>query len=184
MLATLLALQGNADDAGRGRDAAARSRATTTPIARTMKSAGSTGTWGRGARRMTRYYARASRRCAVGFRCSPAVASSTANGTRRSASRTSPGSRLTRRRWRMANGPKPMPAAWACCWTGAPRPPASCSAATTRRCCMILNAHHDVVEFILPEVIGGREWRLLVDTNLADETRIASRSSPSTMSMK
>ncbi len=35
---------------------------------------------------------------------------------------------------------------------------------------LILNAYHDVVEFILPEVIGGREWRLLVDTNLADET--------------
>jgi isoamylase len=34
---------------------------------------------------------------------------------------------------------------------------------------MIVNAHHDVVEFILPEVVGGREWRLLIDTNLTDE---------------
>jgi glycogen operon protein len=34
---------------------------------------------------------------------------------------------------------------------------------------MILNAHHDVVEFTLPEVLGGREWRLLIDTNLSDE---------------
>jgi hypothetical protein len=35
---------------------------------------------------------------------------------------------------------------------------------------MILNAHHDVVEFTLPEVLGGREWRLLIDTNLTDES--------------
>jgi isoamylase len=34
---------------------------------------------------------------------------------------------------------------------------------------MILNAYHDVVEFTLPEVLGGREWRLLIDTNLSDE---------------
>ena len=31
---------------------------------------------------------------------------------------------------------------------------------------LILNAHHDVVEFVLPEVAGGRDWRRLVDTNL------------------
>jgi isoamylase len=34
---------------------------------------------------------------------------------------------------------------------------------------MILNAYHDVVEFSLPEVLGGRQWRLLIDTNLSDE---------------
>jgi glycogen operon protein len=34
---------------------------------------------------------------------------------------------------------------------------------------MVLNAHHDVVEFVLPEVVGGRDWRLLIDTNLTDE---------------
>lgn len=34
---------------------------------------------------------------------------------------------------------------------------------------LIVNAHHDVVDFQLPEVIGGREWRLLIDTNLEDE---------------
>ena len=34
---------------------------------------------------------------------------------------------------------------------------------------MILNAYHDVVEFTLPEVLGGRQWRLLIDTNLSDE---------------
>ncbi|WP_419757657.1 glycogen debranching protein GlgX [Acidisoma sp.] len=34
---------------------------------------------------------------------------------------------------------------------------------------MILNAYHDVVAFTLPEVVGGREWRLLIDTNLSDE---------------
>ena len=30
---------------------------------------------------------------------------------------------------------------------------------------MVLNAHHDLVEFVLPETAGGREWSLLVDTN-------------------
>jgi isoamylase len=33
---------------------------------------------------------------------------------------------------------------------------------------LIFNAHHDVVTFLLPEVVGGREWRLLIDTRLAD----------------
>jgi isoamylase len=33
---------------------------------------------------------------------------------------------------------------------------------------LIFNAHHDVVTFQLPEVVGGREWRLLIDTRLAD----------------
>jgi glycogen operon protein len=30
---------------------------------------------------------------------------------------------------------------------------------------LVLNAHHDVVRFKLPEVVGGKDWRLLVDTN-------------------
>ena len=34
---------------------------------------------------------------------------------------------------------------------------------------MVLNAHHDLVEFMLPETAGGREWSLLVDTNLAED---------------
>ena len=34
---------------------------------------------------------------------------------------------------------------------------------------MVLNAHHDLVEFVLPETAGGREWSLLVDTNLAED---------------
>jgi isoamylase len=33
---------------------------------------------------------------------------------------------------------------------------------------LVLNAHHDVVEFTLPEVAGGRDWRCLVDTNRPD----------------
>jgi isoamylase len=33
---------------------------------------------------------------------------------------------------------------------------------------LVLNAHHDLVEFTLPETAGGREWSLLVDTNLAE----------------
>ena len=31
---------------------------------------------------------------------------------------------------------------------------------------MVLNGHHDVVEFIFPQTAGGSEWSLLVDTNL------------------
>jgi isoamylase len=34
---------------------------------------------------------------------------------------------------------------------------------------LIMNAHHDVVLFKLPEVAGGRDWQRLVDTNLPDE---------------
>jgi isoamylase len=34
---------------------------------------------------------------------------------------------------------------------------------------LIVNAHHDVVLFTLPEVTGGRDWRRLLDTNLPDE---------------
>jgi isoamylase len=34
---------------------------------------------------------------------------------------------------------------------------------------LIVNAHHDVVMFTLPEVTGGRDWLRLVDTNLPDE---------------
>jgi len=33
---------------------------------------------------------------------------------------------------------------------------------------LVVNAHHDVVEFTLPEVVGGHTWRVLVDTNLPD----------------
>jgi len=34
---------------------------------------------------------------------------------------------------------------------------------------MVLNAHHDLVEFTLPDTPGGREWSLLVDTNLVED---------------
>ena len=34
---------------------------------------------------------------------------------------------------------------------------------------LIVNAHHDVVVFTLPEVIGGRDWIRLIDTNLPEE---------------
>ena len=33
---------------------------------------------------------------------------------------------------------------------------------------MVLNAHHDLVEFTLPETAGGGGWSLLIDTNLAE----------------
>jgi isoamylase len=34
---------------------------------------------------------------------------------------------------------------------------------------MVLNAHHDLVNFSLPETAGGSGWSLLIDTNLALE---------------
>jgi isoamylase len=34
---------------------------------------------------------------------------------------------------------------------------------------LILNAHHDVVLFTLPQVTGGRDWLRLLDTNLPEE---------------
>jgi glycogen operon protein len=34
---------------------------------------------------------------------------------------------------------------------------------------LVLNGHDDVVEFVLPQVNGGSEWTLLVDTSLADD---------------
>jgi len=33
---------------------------------------------------------------------------------------------------------------------------------------IVINAHHDLVEFTLPESFGGDEWALLVDTNIED----------------
>jgi isoamylase len=33
---------------------------------------------------------------------------------------------------------------------------------------LVVNAHHDVVRFKLPEVAGGARWELIVDTNLPD----------------
>jgi isoamylase len=33
---------------------------------------------------------------------------------------------------------------------------------------MILNGHHDMVQFTLPECTGGSRWKLLIDTNLPD----------------
>jgi len=33
---------------------------------------------------------------------------------------------------------------------------------------LILNSHHDVVSFELPEVVGGLRWRRLIDTNQLD----------------
>jgi isoamylase len=33
---------------------------------------------------------------------------------------------------------------------------------------LVLNAHHDVVRFRLPEVVGGSRWRRLIDTNVPE----------------
>lgn len=33
---------------------------------------------------------------------------------------------------------------------------------------LVLNAHHDLVQFTLPSHAGGGSWKLLVDTNVPD----------------
>ena len=33
---------------------------------------------------------------------------------------------------------------------------------------LVLNSYHDLVEFTLPDCPGGRSWKLLLDTNIAD----------------
>jgi isoamylase len=33
---------------------------------------------------------------------------------------------------------------------------------------IVLNAHHDFVEFVLPECAGGNTWTLVLDTNVPD----------------
>jgi isoamylase len=33
---------------------------------------------------------------------------------------------------------------------------------------LVINGHHDLVEFTLPECYGGMQWSLLIDTNMAD----------------
>ncbi len=35
---------------------------------------------------------------------------------------------------------------------------------------LVLNAHHDMVNFALPEVVGGNVWRCLLDTNIPDDS--------------
>ena len=34
---------------------------------------------------------------------------------------------------------------------------------------LVINAHHDVVLFRLPEVSGGGDWQRLIDTNIPDD---------------
>ena len=36
---------------------------------------------------------------------------------------------------------------------------------------LVLNAHHDMVNFTLPEVVGGNVWRCLLDTNIPDDSK-------------
>jgi isoamylase len=35
---------------------------------------------------------------------------------------------------------------------------------------LVLNAHHDVVNFVLPDVVGGSVWRCLLDTNIPEDS--------------
>jgi isoamylase len=34
---------------------------------------------------------------------------------------------------------------------------------------LVLNAHHEPMEFTLPSCAGGTDWSLLIDTNISDE---------------
>jgi glycogen operon protein len=38
---------------------------------------------------------------------------------------------------------------------------------------LVMNSHHDMVRFTLPECPGGSEWVRLVDTNLDDDAEQA-----------
>jgi isoamylase len=37
---------------------------------------------------------------------------------------------------------------------------------------MVFNAYHDLVEFTLPETVGGWHWQLLIDTNLPEDAEM------------
>jgi len=39
---------------------------------------------------------------------------------------------------------------------------------------LVINGHHELVEFTLPECPGGRQWSLLIDTNIPGDTEQAS----------
>jgi isoamylase len=41
----------------------------------------------------------------------------------------------------------------------------------------VLNGHHDLVEFTLPEVAGGNQWALEIDTNRTEGNEAATFSS-------
>ena len=64
-----------------------------------------------------------------------------------------------------------------CCWTAAPRPAASAAAGSEATLLLIVNAHHDVVVFTLPEVTGGRDWLRSSTPTCPTRTRIWKRPS-------
>jgi isoamylase len=37
---------------------------------------------------------------------------------------------------------------------------------------LVVNSHHDVVRFKLPEAVGGARWELLIDTNIPGQDEI------------
>ena len=43
---------------------------------------------------------------------------------------------------------------------------------------MVMNGHHDLVRFSLPETVGGSHRQLLIDTNLADDAEMDGPISP------
>jgi glycogen operon protein len=52
---------------------------------------------------------------------------------------------------------------------GRARPTGIAQRGTEAAMLLVLNAHHDLVQFTLPEQAGGKAWRLLVDTNAPEQ---------------
>jgi len=52
---------------------------------------------------------------------------------------------------------------------GVHRQPASDRAARKDMLLLIINGHHEPVQFAPPECAGGTQWALLIDTNTPDE---------------
>jgi hypothetical protein len=57
------------------------------------------------------------------------------------------------------------PNASAHCQTGAPRRPGIKRRGSDATLLLVYNAHHDVVNFVLPEVTDSRSWLGLIDTS-------------------
>jgi hypothetical protein len=68
--------------------------------------------------------------------------------------------------------------AWITCWYER-QVSLAWSSSAGRTVLLLFNAYHDVVQFRLPEVVGGDGWMRLLDTNLPDTWARPSRSTAS-----
>jgi isoamylase len=79
--------------------------------------------------------------------------------------------------WVNANGDEMQPEHWADsrmrCFgmliDGRAQPTGITQRGTDATLLLVFNAHHDLVEFTLPECSGGAHWKLLIDTNITEE---------------